>query len=508
MSAVLACDLGGTSFRAALVDEAGTVRAETSVPGPFAEQHGGRSDIEPTAWWQALLSTSARLAQDAPDVFAATEGVAICGVTRTQVFLDGDGRSLRPAITWNDTRASGTAAGLVSRAPRTHPEVALINAFHPLSRLAWLREAEEETFGRLARVLEPKDFLNYRLCGRAAGDPVSMARLLAAAAPAADGSGDLFDAAGVSPAVLPPLLEPWQALGRVEAGLPPPLDRIAGAQVFCAANDTWTAVLGLGAMRPGMAYNISGTTEVLGILGTEPCRAEGLLWVDWRGLHQIGGPSQTGADTVAWLMAVLGREADGITAGLDALLAQPRHPQPLLFLPYLQGERVPYWDAALRGAFLGLERRHGAGDLAWAVLEGVAFLNRVVLERAEAATGSPVRAIRFGGGAAANRAWRQVKADVTGRPVEVVSSAESGIAGAAILAWTGLGRFASLDAAQDALVHVAARHEPDTARRAFYDELFPIFRRGETALAPISRDLAALASPGPTRSAPTGVAAA
>ena len=89
---------------------------------------------------------------------------------------------------------------------------------------------------------------------------------------------------------------------------------------------------------------------------------------------------------------------------IDALLAGRRHPQPLIFLPYLQGERVPYWNPALRGAILGLGRQHGATDLAFAVLEGVAFLNRIVLERAEAALGSAVGEIRFGGGAAAGLA--------------------------------------------------------------------------------------------------------
>eukprot|EP01042_Synura_sphagnicola_P024466 gene24466-31309_t len=158
-------------------------------------------------------------------------------------------------------------------------------------------------------------------------------------------------------------------------------------------------------MRDGFAYNISGTTEVLGVVGREPARAEGLLTVDWRGLFQLGGPSQTGADTVSWLLALLGRDGAAVGQEIDALLSGPRQPQPLLFLPYLQGERVPYWDPSLRGALVGLNRRHGPTDLAFAVLEGVACLNRIVLERAEAALGSAAAEIRFGGGAAANPVW-------------------------------------------------------------------------------------------------------
>jgi xylulokinase len=491
MKTVLACDLGGTSFRAALIDEAGVAHAEWMIPGPVSRDCAGASEVDPTAWWDNLCGAARALAQAEPDLFATVQGIAICGVTRTQVFLGRDGKSLRPAMTWKDTRSEAVAARLKHELPAAHPELANVNAFHPLARLAWLREQEEVCFGDLACVLEPKDYLNFRLTGECASDPVSIARLLAAAP--ADGL-DLLTAIGASPAILPPRLEPCDRVGLVQTGLPAPFDRLAGIPVFCCSNDTWTAVVGLGALRAGYAYNISGTTEVLGVLSEEPMQADGLLTVDWRGLYQLGGPSQNGADTVSWLLSLLGRseEPGSIGKSMDELLAGPRHPQPILFLPYLQGERVPYWDPNLRGAFIGLGRQHGPTDLAWAVLEGVAFLNRIVLERAEAATGRTVTEIRFGGGAAANATWRQVKADICGRSVVVGAAKEPGVLGAAIVAWTGLGRFASLAEAQGQLVGTAARHEPDPARAGFYNRLFALYRQAEDALAPISHALVAL----------------
>ncbi|AOO79134.1 xylulokinase [Bosea vaviloviae] len=493
MSVVLACDLGGTSFRAALVDAQGVTLAESMILGPASLDQMGWSEIEPTAWWQILIEACSAIAKAQPALFSHVQAVAICGVTRTQVFLGRDGEPLRPAMTWKDTRSEAAATRLRQRLGDAHPESARINAFHPLARLAWLREEEEATFLSLGSVLEPKDYLNFRLTGRQAGDPVSMARLLASAEIVA--GADPLAAVGLSSAILPELLEPCQAVRPVQAGLPAPFDTIAGVPVFCSSNDTWAAVTGLGAMRPGYAYNISGTTEVLGVVSEHAAEAEGLMTVDWRGLSQLGGPSQNGADTVSWLLSLLAR-GDGDRAAIgrdiDALLTGPRHAQPLLFLPYLQGERVPYWNPSLRGAFIGLNRQHGATDLAWAVLEGVAFLNRIVLERAEAALRAPVSEIRFGGGAANNRLWCQIKADICRRPVVVGHAKEPGILGAAIIAWTGLGRFASLAEAQAALVGVAARFEPDPARAARYDTLFSLYRRSEAALAPISTELAGL----------------
>jgi xylulokinase len=492
MSIVLACDLGGTSFRAALVDDTGAILAQHAIAGPVSgDDRSGRSEIEPETWWRLLVEACVGLAAEAPALFDVVDAVAICGVTRTQIFVDRDGQPLRPAMTWKDTRADAFAARLHEKLDPAHPESAAINAFHPLARLAWLREEEPETFDKLACLLEPKDYLNLRLTGRRASDPVSMARLLAAAT--THGDTNLLADAGIPASILPALLEPWEQVGGVQSGLPAPLDRLTGKPVFCASNDTWAAVVGLGAMRAGYAYNISGTTEVLGVVGREPARAEGLLNVDWRGLFQLGGPSQTGADTVSWLLALLGRGGAAVGQEIDALLAGPRHSQPLLFLPYLQGERVPYWDPSLRGAFIGLNRQHQPTDLAFAVLEGVACLNRIVLERAEAALGRAATEIRLGGGAAANAVWSQIKADLCGRRVVVTASPEPGLLGAAIIAFTGLRRFTSLAQAQEALVTVVRRFEPDPARKPAYDALFALFRRAETALTPISRDLVAAA---------------
>ncbi|MBN9455719.1 MAG: FGGY-family carbohydrate kinase [Bosea sp.] len=494
MSVVLACDLGGSSFRAALIDRSGATQAECAIPGPVLDDQLDRSEVAAEAWWTLLLQAAGRLADQAPGLFARIEGIAICGVTRTQVFLGHDGRELRPALTWKDARADAAGARLRETAGQ-HSEAGRINAFHPLARLAWLAEAEPADFAALAQVLEPKDYLNFRLTGRQASDPISAARLVASALPA--GAGSLLAALGLSSSVIPTLLEPCEIVDPVRTGLPAPFDRLAGRPVFCGCNDTWAAVAGLGALRTGYAYNISGTTEVLGVLGPAEIEAEGLITVDWGGLWHLGGPSQNGADTAAWLAGLLGGQI-GVGQQIESWLAGRRHPQPLLFLPYLQGERVPYWDPNLRGAFIGLNRHHGPTDLAYAVLEGVACLNRLVLERAEAALGRPVGEIRFGGGAAANPVWAQIKADLCGRPVIVGSAREPGLLGSAIIAWTGLGQFASLAAAQDALVGIARRYEPDPARKAAYDALYALFRRSEQALAPISTALAALArNPGP-----------
>ncbi len=465
---ILACDLGGTRFRAAILDRGGRIRHRADLPSPPA----GADGIDPECWWTAFRDAVENLPA------AQIEAVAITGITRTQVFLDSDSRPLRPAMLWNNSRADAP----IPQLPQDHPERPQVNAFHPIARLAWLRRHQPGIADRLAAVVEPKDFLNLRLTGICAIDRIGSARLIA-------GAG-MLGALGYSPDILPPALAPASVIGHVQPGLPGALAHLAGRPVVAIGPDTWASVLGLGALRPGLAYNLSGTTEVFGAMSRHPAAADGLLSVDYgEGLHQLGGPSLCGGDTLDWLLHLLGRTGD-TGASLDAVLAEPRDSARLIFLPYLQGERVPHWDPALRGAFIGLNRQHGPADCAQAALEGIAFLNRLVLERAEAAIGAPVDEIRFGGGGAASAAWCQLKADITGRDIVVTQNADTGLLGAAIAGFTALGEFPSLAAGQAAMVQQHRRFQPRPGdpHRALYD----LFRAADAAVAPISRALAAL----------------
>lgn len=487
MSVTLAVDLGSTRFRAALVTADGTIAHLHAIPTAVQASATGWAECDPDLWWEALCASAGALASTAPDLFSHINAVAISGFTRSQVLVDAAGRSTGPAILWNDIRAGETLAGLRALCPERHPEASEINAYHPLARLYWLARHEPERLKKAVAVLDPKDYLNLRLTGTVASDPVSLARLVAARGVGPKGVS-LLAAAGLREDLIPPLQPPVSIIGKVRPDHPGALAQLAGCPVITMANDTWASVVGLGAMRPGFGYNLTGTTEVFGLVSTSDAAAEGLMRVDWGdGLTQLGGPSQCGGDTLAWLLGVLGCP-DPMT--FEALLATPRDPDPLLFLPYLQGERVPYWNPALRGAMVGLNRRHGPVDIAYAVMEGVAFLNRIVLNRAEAATGTAVRDIRFGGGGAANPIWCQIKADVLGRPVSVVETPEVGLLGAAIIAQTATGRYPTLAAAQEALVRLRKTYLPDATRSADYARLFALYREAEQALAPISARLA------------------
>ncbi|HEX2552132.1 MAG TPA: FGGY-family carbohydrate kinase [Microvirga sp.] len=478
----LACDIGGTSLRVGLVGEDGAAEA-VAIPMETPLDARGWSEVAPDAWLDAFRAGCATLAARAPAAWRRVAAVAVCGMTRTQVLVDESGRAVRPALTWRDTRAGPVAGSLAV-------EGEAIDAFHPAARLAWVEAHEPDAMARARRVIEPKDYIASALTGRLASDPVALARLSGATRP----GSPLRRFARL----VPDLLAPASVVAPVRAGLPGPFAALEGRPVVMVSNDTWAAVLGLGALRPGYAYNISGTSEVFGLVADRLAAAPGLLAVDWgAGLHQLGGPSQNGAAVVPWLLALTGGDPARVEEGLARLLAGPRHVAPLLFLPFLHGERVPYWDPRLRGAFLGLGPHHGPTDLAWAVLEATALANRVILARAEAALGSTVAEIRLGGGAARNRAWNQIRADMAGRPVVVGAAQEPGLVGCAACAFTAVGRFRDLGDAQDRLARAVRRFEPDPERRDFADALFSLHERAAAATAGLSHGLSEIRVPLP-----------
>ena len=465
MRVVLAIDLGGTSLRAGLVDAEGGVRQIAAHPHRIGEE------ADPDDWWIALCRLIAELDLGAHEV----GGIGLSGFTRSQILVDAAGQPVRPAQCFPDGRAVAEAAALADAAAGTWTAM---SAWHPLARLRWVQVHDPAAFARARFVLQPKDFLGLRLTGQMATDRIANAWAFDRATGALAAAP--WRRAGLDPAMLPPLLDPHDRLG---AAALPGLDSVP---VFAGSMDTWCATIGAGAVQGGGAYIVSGTTDVAGLFTTAPVWAAGLVTLPWgEGLFHVGGPSQAGADCAVWAAELLGL-AD--VSALIQLAQTAGAAAPLLFLPYLSGERAPLWQPGARGVFLGLHRDHRAADLARAVLEGVAFANRDLLSRA----GVPFAHVVLCGGGSRSDFWCQLRADILGVPVERSDVAEPGLVGAAACAWVGLGHYPDLTAAQGAMAGLRQVFQPGPGRRRAYDALFPHFKRLQDLAVPLTTDLTTL----------------
>jgi xylulokinase len=444
---LIGIDLGTTALKAGLFELDGTLLQTVEVAYPIDRPRPDWAEQDPADWLAALEQALATL--------GGADAIGICSQVNTHVFVDGDGRALRPAIVWQDQRTGGSS--LVGRAE-------------------WVKREEPDVWEATRWILSPKDFATLRLCGL--HEPVTDAFT---SFDLVDGSG-AYDRAQVAlvdalAERLPRIVDPAVPIGERD-----------GAVVVAATMDAWGNVYGSGVVDHGDAMEVAGTSEILAVLSRERQAAQGVVtFVETDGLSLHAGPTQAGGAALAWFAGVSNRTVEETLA---AAAISPRGANGVLFLPHLLGERAPLWDSDVRGAFIGLGSDHGFGDLARAVLEGVAYSAKHLLEELETAAGLETPALRASGGGAQSDLWCQIKADVLQRPIERVAVRHSGCLGAALLAATGAELVATIRDAVRNAVRVERTFEPGDASP--YDDLYGAYRDLYRALQPTHEILASL----------------
>lgn len=471
-------DVGTTSVKGGLFSVAGDMLATASVGYPTARPQPGWVEQDAQAWLDAVWQVIERLFADADAGTGAANGppgrrwqqvvaVGICSQVNTHVFVDADGSPLAPAIVWQDGRAAGEAALLDAQISPAQRETwwksnMAVGASHTLAHMAWMRRHQPALWARTAKVLSPKDFVLHHLTGQWTADPLGCFDWV-------DGHGN---AIGALVDLVPGAAERLPALSAYRAPVGTATHpRLAGsATLFVTGTmDGFGGLLGSGATGPGEGAYISGTSEIIALIGAAPGGAPGVVsFLPVDGWHVQAGPTQSGGDTLRWLADLLHQSPDAV---LDAAASARRDATDVLFLPHLEGERAPLWDSHARGTFLGMTSATGMPELALAALEGVACSARLLFEAAQTAAGGPVDRLYLGGGGSRSDFWSQLRADVLGVPLRRVACLDTGVVGAAIMGGLGAGVFASMADGAQRMVRVDRVFTPDPAQRARYDRM-------------------------------------
>ena len=486
---LIGVDLGTTAVKGAAFQADGRIVASsaraypTHRPGPGAVEQRGED------WCDAVRAVLGELA----GAVDAAE-VAVVGLTsqaNTHLPVDAAGEPLAPALVWQDVRAAPDAAALdagIGAEERTAWWGAPlpIDASHALARMARARRANPALWARTAHVLLPKDHVLREMTGELATDALSNVGFVGA-----DGSFPEALLARVPGAAgrLPPLAPPDSILGRVRAGWP-----FAGAPVAVGTMDAWAGMLGCGVADDAEAVYLGGTSEILGIVSPDAVPTFGVLVMpESLGIRLHVGPTQSGGASLAWCARLLGTtptEAAALAASHD-----PDAPTPL-FLPHLDGERAPLWDAESRGTFVGLAAGTDRAALAYSVLEGVALSAAWLFEALRASSDRRPEVVRAGGGGFRDAAWNRLRADALGTPVERAAPPDPGTLGAALLGAVAIGRHGSVGEARDALARTDRRWEPTPGGVARLAERAALQREAYAATRPINARLAAAAATG------------
>ena len=430
----LGVDVGTSATRVSIVGEDGAV-VVASAGYPTRRGEAGQAEQDPAAWSQALAAALAKTGADLRSVSA----VGLCGQTPTLVPVDAAGKPVRPALTWQDTRASAEAAELEARFGDPEPLIGTAlpwSAANIPAKLLWLARHEPATVHRTRWLLQPKDLVGMELTGSPASDPWSAKGIcrVTDGAPAAD----VLVACGWPARVCPPIAAAWDTRGTVTAAAAARFGLPAGIPVCVGWSDALAQTLAAGCFERRSGFVFSGTSAIVGAPVTDHrWRAAGLFSVPetCAPAPLLYGPTQSSGASVAWVARLLGcrpAEVPGLAAAAGA--ATPT------FVPYLSGERAPLWNSDVRGLLLGLAAEHGPAEIARAVMAGTLLSARHVLDAVEQATGSPVTEIEFVGRGAGDPTWEELALETLGARVRFHSDPDMSARGAAILAaiMTGL----------------------------------------------------------------------
>lgn len=500
---ILAHDLGTTGNKATLFREDGSVFAATFVPYPTAYPSPNWAEQNPQHWRDAVFGATRTLLQESGAQPRHIVAISFSGHMNGAVFLADDGQPLRPAIIWADQRATAEAAEL-SRACGEERVYQLtgnrVSAAYTAAKMLWVKNHQPEIWARTAKVIQAKDYAAFLFSGVIATDYSDASLTALLDINTRQWASILLDYLSLSAEVLPPIYPSATTLGGVTAAAAEATGLAMGTPVVIGGGDGACATVGAGAVAMGDVYNYLGSSSWIGLTSEQPVldpqqRTFNILHLDPRYAVAIGAMQAAGG-AFDWFERLLrAQEASGpaYEALSEAASTVPVGSGGLLFLPYLLGERSPHWNPLARGAFVGLAMSHGRGEMARAVMEGVAFNLRNILDILRS-QGVKVSQMRLIGGGEKSAVWRRILADVYRLPVARLSfAAEATSLGAAIAGGVGVGLFADYSVARK-LAPIVEHDYPNPEHSQRYEELYTLFCDTYQALEPIFNRLAPFSS--------------
>ncbi|MDI7275146.1 MAG: FGGY family carbohydrate kinase [Anaerolineae bacterium] len=423
---ILAIDVGTSALKAVLYQEEGRVVGSSTRRYGYHAEHAGWAEGDPEDWWRALQESVADLARQGL-ALDSVEALSVTGQMHTGVLLGDGAQVIPPTILWLDRRAARETQELLEELKLPPYQ---LNSSYTLPKLLWLRRHRPEVLEKARTLLWPKDYLRFRLTGEVCTDLTEPGGAGLLDWETRDWALERLDLVGLPASVLPPIREASAGGGALLPGVARSLGLNPQARTVVGMGDV-AALFGAAPPRPGrVTVSLGSSSMVFTPLeaGQRACDPDHRLHVYPFGPYpMLGGVSSTSGSSLVWALEKLCTSRTG-GRSFDESIAEALEVEPgaggLCFLPYLAGERNPYWSDEIRGGFYGLQLAHDHRHLLRAVMEGVAFsLRHLLVIFGE--MGVPVDEMALAGGGATTPGWPQIIADACGRDVLVYAGEET-----------------------------------------------------------------------------------
>lgn len=478
-------DLGTSSVKLLLMDGEGNIQNTVCEEYPISFPKPGWSEQNPEDWYNAVIEGIKKLTYGIDKSKLA--GISFGGQMHGLVILDDNDRVIRPCILWNDGRTQKECDYLnnvIGKKALSFYTANIAFAGFTAPKLLWLRENEPENFKKIKKIMLPKDYLAYRLTGVFSTDVSDASGTLFFNVKDRCWSKEMCEICGINEEMLPKVYESYECTGELLKETAELLGISPKVKVAAGAGDNAAAAVAAGAAGAGKC-NIS-----LGTSGTFFISSDKFSVDENNALHSF-----CNADGKYHLMGCMLSAASCNKWWMDDILETKAYAEeqekidklgenPVFFLPYLMGERSPHNNPNARGTFIGMSMDTTRSDMTQAVLEGVAFAFRDMMEIAKE-SGINVEKSKICGGGAKSSLWIKILANVLNLRIEMLEVEEGPSFGAAILASVACGEYGSVEEATGKIVKVTDSIEPEPELVEKYRNQYEKFRQ----IYPACRDI-------------------
>lgn len=482
MECFVGIDVGTSSARAVAIDVNGKTIAAGQCEYDIIKPALNQAEQDMNHLWDATVAAIRQMFEKAPEIKGSVKGIGFSGQMHGLVMVDRDMKPIRNAIIWADQRTSTQIQEIYQIVPEAEFGTVFNNRLSAgflLPSLMWVKEHEPDNYQKIYKVMCPKDYIRYRICGEIGTEASDASSTGMWNMKQRIWAYDILKKLDIDAAILPESREAYEQAGVVTKECADLTGLEAGCAVAFGGGDSLMMELGNGMIRGGRMASTIGTACHLTCALDQPLYDPKLRTNTWchgsEKLWSIMGAHLSGGVALKWLKNnILGM---GTFEEMSEIAEKvPAGSEGLLFLPYLNGERTPHNDPDAKAVFLGMTLRHNKEHMIRGTMEGIVYSMKESYSIFQSLGITAERIIASGGGAKSH-VFRQIQADMYDAPIYTNREKEQASLGAAMTAAVGCGYYKDYEEACEHMVHLGSEVvEPIREHVKVYNEGFERFK--------------------------------